>query len=82
MKVMYDFDSQLRAGKVWLVTLDVPDERAEEGNYTVYYYAVANNSRLAEVIANSDYPSATSVTVQKTPVTVDEYAARGNEVPV
>lgn len=75
--LIYDFDNHLADGRVWKVTLELPmSDGEQELNYTVDYYAVANNSNQAIFTANTQYPDATSISVDTKPVSPSEYASR------
>jgi hypothetical protein len=79
--LIIDFDHHLKTNRVYLVELqlefqDAPDDAPSSINADVY--VIANSYYQAQYIANTMYPDVLSMSVNETPVTEYEYAARRN----
>lgn len=73
IKVLYDHNNFIADGRVWLVTVDYTIDNID---FDIKFYVAARNPDQAKAIANEDYPTANSITVDSNPVTPAQYEQR------
>ncbi len=79
--MIVDFESHLKHGKVWLVSLQLPMQDAPEDVpdfLDVDLYVTADSIHHAQYLACCMYPDNIGCSIKEEPVTIEQYADRGN----